>query len=82
MTNNPFTVTHDSVCEDCGDEILVGEQMFADEGEFVCPLCAMERNIVCPECASYKKVGYEYCYRCHMDGFGVEEDENDEDDEF
>ena len=60
---NPFPNNFDSECSNCGNDIYEGDDVFADEGEFICADCADERDVIC-ECGNYKKAGFPTCYDC------------------
>lgn len=60
---NPFVTKFDSECQNCGSEVEEGDEMFSDDGEFICNECARERNIIC-DCGKKKKSSFEKCYEC------------------
>ncbi len=60
---NPFPNRFDSECANCGGDIYEEENVFADDGEFICEDCAAERNVIC-ECGNYKKAGFPTCFDC------------------
>ena len=69
---NPFQVKFDSECQECGSIVDQGENMFADDGMFICEPCAEELGVIC-SCGNYKKPEYDTCYNCKDDkyeGFG------------
>lgn len=62
---NPFQAKFDSQCqgEDCGTTVYKGEDMFVDDGEFICENCAQFREIIC-DCGKKKKADFKMCYEC------------------
>ena len=72
--SNPFPANFDSQCQDCGDTVAEGDNMFAHEGKFICDICAASSDLVCSG-GQYKKEEYKTCYTCH------EENEEEEDEE-
>ena len=73
---NPFPTNFDSTCQDCGDTVAEGDNMFAHGGQFICDGCATSADLVC-SCGQYKKEEYKKCYTCHEEN----EDEENEPDE-
>ena len=60
---NPITVEWAANCDDCGELIATGEEMFfTDEGR-LCVNCASENSYVC-DCGRYKKPDFNQCYDC------------------
>jgi hypothetical protein len=60
---NPFQAKFNSTCNDCSGTVEPGDNMFADDGDFICEDCATDRNIIC-ECGNYKKEEYDTCFDC------------------
>ena len=60
---NPFPNRFDSECQECECELLEGDTVFADDGNFICEDCAEGREIIC-ECGNYKKKQYSTCFDC------------------
>lgn len=65
--SNPFSSRFDSNCNECGNIVYEGEEMYADDGEFICLTCAEDRDIVCYECGAKKKPEFDLCYQCNQD---------------
>ena len=63
---NPFPANFDSTCQDCGDTVAEGDDMFAHDGQFICENCAGSNDLVC-KCGQYKKEEFDTCYACHED---------------
>ena len=72
---NPFPANFDSTCQDCGDTVAEGDQMFAHEGQFICESCAENSDLVC-SCGNYKKEEFKNCYTCHEENEDNGPDEN------
>ena len=60
---NPFLTQFDSDCNSCGDTVDEGDEMYACEGQFLCPSCADAGDYVC-SCGNFKKSEYQTCYEC------------------
>lgn len=63
---NPFEAKFDSECENCGETVIEGDEMYATDDGFLCPDCASEEGYVCSDCGNFKKPEYELCYECAM----------------
>jgi len=61
--SNPFEAKFESECQNCGDTVDEGEEMFAVEGEFWCRDCAKRTNNIC-KCGNYKKDEFDSCFTC------------------
>lgn len=61
--SNPFETKFDSECQDCGAEVLQGDDMYVVDGNFLCISCAEINGNVC-DCGNYKKDDYDTCYEC------------------
>lgn len=65
---NPFKVKFDSECQNCGNWRYKGDEMFhAEDGSFICEVCAEENGNVCPKCGDFKKQAFPFCYNCGHD---------------
>lgn len=60
---NPFPCKFDSQCQNCGNYLDAGEEMYAHDQMFICADCANEADAVC-ECGNYKKPEFKTCFTC------------------
>ena len=63
---NPFRCKFNSHCQRCRAFVKKDENMYADDGEFICEECASDNDNIC-ECGSYKKQQYDTCYSCRFE---------------
>ena len=60
---NPMPAFRNVICDDCGEPIPEGEDVFFVDGSRFCGDCASANGNIC-ECGNYKKAEYETCYEC------------------
>ena len=60
---NPLPAFRHTNCDECGDEIPEGEDVFFTDDGKLCGDCAEDGDFVC-ECGNAKKAEYETCYEC------------------
>ena len=63
--SNPVQAFENTACDECGEEVPEGGDLFLHDGTKFCSDCANEEEIVC-ECGSYKKPEFKVCYECNL----------------
>lgn len=61
--SNPCSAFRGVKCDDCGDEIPEGDDVYFHEAQRLCKGCGEKQGIVC-DCGAYKRPEYEQCYGC------------------
>lgn len=61
--SNPVESFAGTVCDQCGETLEKGDDLFLVEGQRFCEDCADENNNIC-ECGQFKKEEYKTCYDC------------------
>ena len=61
--SNPVLAFKGTKCDDCGETLEEGDDLYLTDDGRLCQDCANSANYVC-DCGNFKKAEFNQCYEC------------------
>lgn len=60
---NPCSAFANTICDECGERMVEGDDLYFVDGHRFCEACASANDNIC-DCGNFKRAEFDTCYKC------------------